>query len=119
MAISLESLKQLGGFKAAAVVDSQSGMMLESATNGNFLIEIAAAATCELVQAKLQTMDAIGLGDDNIEDMLITLTSQYHLIRPLGIKRDIFIYLSLDRNKANLALARLALKNLDESIKKI
>jgi len=119
MAISLETLKQLNGFLAAAVVDSGSGMMLDSAVAGNFPIEVAAAANTEVVQAKLRAMEELGMGNEAIEDMLITLGTQYHLIRPLTVKREIFVYLALDRSKANLALARLALKTLDEGVKKL
>jgi hypothetical protein len=71
------------------------------------------------MQAKLRAMDAIDLGDDTIEDMLISLGTQYHLIRPLASNREIFVYTALERSRANLALARLELKKLEGSIKRI
>lgn len=116
---TLDVLKKLDGFVAAALVDSSSGMMIESLIVGSFPIEIAAAANTVVVQAKLKAMDAIDLGDDNIEDILISLTSQYHLIRPLSSNREIFIYIVLDRSRANLAMARIDLKKLETSIKRI
>lgn len=119
MAASVDSLKKLDGFIAAALVDSSSGMMLESVVVGSFPVEIAAAANTEVVQAKLKAMDAIDLGDDTIEDILISLGTQYHLIRPLASNREIFIYLALERNRANLAMSRLELKKLEGSIKRI
>ena len=73
MAATVEALKKLDGFIAAALVDSSSGMMLESVVVGSFPVEIAAAANTEVVQAKLKAMDAIDLGDDHIEDILIIL----------------------------------------------
>jgi len=93
--------------------------MLESIVVGNFPIEVAAAANTQVVQAKLKAMDAIDLGDDHIEDILITLGSQYHLIRPLASNREIFIYVALERSRANLAMARIDLKKLEGSIKRI
>ncbi|GAB6142368.1 hypothetical protein JCM14076_30970 [Methylosoma difficile] len=116
---TVDSLKKLDGFMAAALVDSGSGMMIESVVSGNFPVEIAAAANTEVVQAKLKAMDAIGLGDDTIEDILISLGTQYHLIRPLASNREIFLYVALERSRANLALARMELKKMEGSIKRI
>lgn len=55
--------------------------------------------------------------DDVIEDILITLGSQYHLIRPLASSHgSLFLYLALDRSRANLALARHGLKRIETSL---
>ncbi len=119
MASTVDALKKLDGFIAAALVDSSSGMMLESLVVGNFPVEIAAAANTEVLQAKLKAMDAIELGDDHIEDILISLGTQYHLLRPLSSNREIFIYLALERSRANLAMARLEVKKVEGTIKRI
>jgi predicted regulator of Ras-like GTPase activity (Roadblock/LC7/MglB family) len=116
---TVDTLKKLDGFMAAALVDSGSGMMIESIVVGNFPVEIAAAANTEVLQAKLKAMDAIGLGDDTIEDILTSLGTQYHLIRPLASNREIFLYVALERSRANLALARMELKKMEGSIKRI
>lgn len=116
---ALETLKKLDGFLASALVDSSSGMMLESHLSGSFPIEVAAAANTEVVAAKLRAMDAIDMEDDGIEDILISLGTQYHLIRPLSSNREIFIYIALDRSRANLALSRLMLKKLEVTVKGI
>lgn len=117
MAINLDALKKLDGFIAASIVDSSSGMMLGSATTGGFDIETASAGNTEVVRSKLKTMDAIGLKDETIEDMLISLSSQYHLIRPLASNREVFIYVALDRGKANLAMARIEVKKYEGALK--
>ncbi|MFM2120888.1 MAG: hypothetical protein RL722_2356 [Pseudomonadota bacterium] len=113
----IQSLRDLEGFIAAALVDSTSGMMFESQSTGSFDIEAASAANTQVVQAKLKAMKAVGLANDNIEDILISLGSQYHLIRPLAINREAFIYVAIDRRHGNLAMARMEAKKLDAGIK--
>jgi predicted regulator of Ras-like GTPase activity (Roadblock/LC7/MglB family) len=102
---SLESLLSIDGAMAAAIVDANSGMVLGKAGSGVDL-EVAGAGNTEVVRAKMKTMKALGL-KDNIEDILITLGKQYHIIRPAVDKPGVFVYLVLDKAKANLALARL------------
>ena len=117
MATVAESLKQLlriDGAMCAALVDANSGMMLGSAGTGLDL-ELAAAGNTEVVRAKLKTMQILGLSD-TIEDILITLGKQYHIIRPLQAKAGIFLYVVLDKAKANLALARRACQDTETAI---
>ena len=114
---SLDDIMKIDGAQCAAVVDSGSGMMLGHAGSG-FDIEIAAAGNTEVMRAKLKTMKALGL-DDTIEDILITLGKQYHLIRLMTNSdgaQNMFLYLALDRGKANLALARHQLKRIENDL---
>ncbi|HEX6246110.1 MAG TPA: hypothetical protein VFZ61_34540 [Polyangiales bacterium] len=57
------------------------------------------------MRAKRKTMRSLNLRD-SIEDILITLHAQYHLIRPLSTNDALFIYLVLDKQRGNLAMAR-------------
>ena len=103
---SLNDLMSLEGALCAAVVDYNSGMMLASAGSGVDLdLELAAAGNTEVVRAKMKTMKALGL-NENIDDILITLGKQYHIIRPSAKLAGIFVYYVLDNKRANLALAR-------------
>lgn len=111
---TLESLMTVDGAICVALVDSDSGMLLGKAGSGMDL-DVAAAATTELVRAKINTMKALGL-TDTIDDMLITITTQYHVIRPLAATPQVFIYFALDRSKANLAMARLKVVAADAAI---
>lgn len=112
--ISLNALTDIDGFVAAALVDSESGLAL--ATQGGGLdLELAAAGNTEVIRAKRRVATALNLGD-SIEDVLISLGKQYHLLRPLDSNESIFLYLVLDRNKANLAMARHMLKGFEKGL---
>lgn len=108
---SLEEIMSIDGAIAAALVDSSSGMMLGSAGTGVDL-EVAAAGNTEVVRAKLKTMSLLKL-KDNIEDILITLNKQYHIIRLIANKPGLFLYIVLDRSRANLALARRKVSDVE------
>jgi hypothetical protein len=94
-------------------------MALGSVGGGKYLdLDVAAAGNTEVIRAKMRTMESLRL-DDAIEDILITLGKQYHLIRLLKNSRNeqgLFLYLVLDRQKANLALARHNLKRIEGDI---
>lgn len=110
----LNELLQIDGAMAAGVVDSGSGMLL-GGVGSAFDLEVAAAGNTEVVRAKLKTMKALAL-KDAIDDILITLTSQYHIIRPMASNPEVFIYLVLDKAKSNLALARINTKSVEAGL---
>ncbi len=110
----MQDLMTCDGTLCAALVDSASGMILGQIGSGVDL-EIAAAGNTEVVRAKMKTMRALGL-NDVIEDILITLGKQYHIIRPMARKEGLFIYLVLDKAKSNLALARRKVQEVEKDL---
>nr|WP_067650130.1 hypothetical protein [Nocardia harenae] len=107
MEVALKDLMMLDGAIAAAVVDHGSGMPLGTAGGSrDFDIDLAAAGTTEIVRAKMRTIGDLGLNEE-IDDILITLRTQFHLLRPTG--NGLFVYVVLDRGRGNLALARHSL----------
>jgi hypothetical protein len=97
---ALVRLNQIDGFVGAALVDSESGMLLGQEGGNGINLEVAAASNLR----------------DAIEDILITLGRQYHLIRPLRTRNAIFFYVALDRARANLAMARLTVADVEKDL---
>lgn len=115
MSTDISSIREITGFIGACLVDSDTGMMLSSeGGNENFDLDVAAACNTEVVKAKLAAMEALNL-DDKIEDILITLGSQIHLIRLLESNPAIFLYVALDK-KANLGMARIQVKKVEQNL---
>lgn len=112
---SLAKLHSIDGFIGAALVDSESGMMLGSEGGGDLDLALATAGNTEVMRAKRKTTASLNL-KDGIEDMLITLGKQYHLIRPLRSRNAVFLYLAIDRQRANPALARITLAEVEKTL---
>lgn len=111
---ALEEMLTADGAMCAAVVDANSGMMLGSLGSGVDL-EVAAAGNTEVVRAKMKVMRQLGL-NDVIDDILITLGKQYHILRPVSRKEGVFIYFVLDKAKSNLALARRKTQEVERDL---
>ncbi|MGW5972765.1 hypothetical protein [Streptomyces sp. NPDC055186] len=113
-----EAMTSIEGSVAAALVDYTSGMALGTLGGGKDLdLTVAAAGNTDVIRAKVRTMEMLGLKDD-IEDVLITLGSQYHLLRLLRGRggNGLFLYLILDKDRANLAMARHQLRRIEAEL---
>ena len=119
METALKEAMTIDGAVGVCLVDWESGMSLGALGGGKYLdLDVAAAGNTEVIRAKMRTMESLRL-DDTIEDILITLNKQYHLIRLLKSSRNdqgLFLYLVLERQKANLALARHNLKRIENDL---
>lgn len=115
---ALKEAMEIDGALGVSLVDYSSGMALGSLGGGKYLnLEVASAGNTEVVRAKIRTLESLGL-KDTIDDILITLGRQYHLIRLVTghTGSGLFIYLALDRSKANLALARHRLSRIENEL---
>lgn len=101
------------GSMATALVDYESGMCLGTEGTG-INIEVAAAGNMEVMKAKTRVMHDLGI-EGGIQDILITLESQYHIIQPVG--NSMFLYIAIDRKQGNLAMARHKLSSAAESVR--
>ena len=115
MAVDIKGLNEISGFIGACLVDSDTGLMMASEGGGSLDLEAAGAANTEVVKAKLAAIKMLKL-NDHIDDILITLGKQFHLIRPMEKSPTVFLYVALDRKAANLGMARVQVKNVEQTL---
>lgn len=109
--VVLAKLLSFDGAMCVAVVDSETGMILGKAGSG-VDIDLASAGASVILRARLASIKALG-GDEAIEDVLISLTSQVQIIHPLPRNPTIFTYLIGDKAKSSLAMARFKAAEAD------
>ena len=102
---------------AVSLVDIQTEISLGSSGDGTggIKLDVAAAGNSEVVKAKLKVMTNLGI-KGHIEDILITLDTQPHLIRPLTKEKRLFVYLVVSKAHANLAMPRHKLAALETKL---
>jgi len=78
-------------------------------------LELAVAGNTEVIRAKMRVAESLKF-KDRIEEILIILETQYHLMRLTKSINGLFFYLALDREKGNLALARIKLNQIENEL---
>jgi predicted regulator of Ras-like GTPase activity (Roadblock/LC7/MglB family) len=115
MSIDLSKASTIAGFIGVCLVDLDTGLMLTSQGGGKIDLEAASALNTEVMKAQIAVGEALKL-NDQVEDMLVSLGKQIHIMRPLSANPGVFLYLVLDRSKANLGMARLQIKALEAEV---
>ncbi|TQJ91222.1 hypothetical protein [Streptomyces sp. SLBN-31] len=114
--IAMHWAMRLDGALGVAVVDYVSRMTLGTLGEPDGLdLTRAASGGTDVVRAKLSAMELIGYAPARLEDILITLDTEYHLIRPLTRRRHegLFLYVVLDRHRTDLPRARRELRQIE------
>jgi len=117
---SLDTALEIDGALGIALGDWKSGMCLgfkgtDTPAFPEANLEMAVATTTEVIRAKMRVLEAVGVKED-IEEILIVLKTQYHLVRLVKSVRGLFFYLAIDRDKGNLALARMKLDQVAKQL---
>ncbi|MCG7656274.1 hypothetical protein [Wielerella bovis] len=110
---TLDEIMEIEGAIATSIVDSTNGFMLgaKAKANGSIDLEYASAGNTELYHAKQKIMQALNI-NENIEDFLITLETQYHILMPISQIGGAFIYFVMSKEHGTLALARRKLHDI-------
>ncbi|MEV7891741.1 hypothetical protein ACWD3I_48175 [Streptomyces sp. NPDC002817] len=114
---ALRRAMSIEGALGAAIVDYISRMPLGVIGKPAGLnLENAARRDTDVVRVKLSARAQLGYEPERVEDILITLDTEYHLLRPLARRAHdwLFIYLVLDHELADLDTARKELPRIEE-----
>lgn len=99
---------EVPGFIAASLVDLDSGMTLGmKSMRADFDLTAASAYNSEMVKQKQKIMRALNL-KTTLEDMLMTLGDQIHIIKM--VTPATFIYMATDRANSNIAIIRMVVQ---------
>ncbi|MDO5652693.1 MAG: hypothetical protein Q4G39_01110 [Brachymonas sp.] len=109
---SLDAIMEIDGAIAVAVFDFAKGAVLGE--RGEISLRGIASGVAALVQAKGTVMKGLNM-NENMEDGMFTLETQYHLVKPVYSKSAV-IYAIFDKNKSMLALVRRGLQDVAASI---
>ncbi len=108
--------KNVPGFIAVSVAEIKSGMSFHSqSVAADFDPELASAYNLEVVKAKMNAIKALSLNGQEIDNIMITLTSQIHII-DVSDNGEYFIYLAVDSTKANLGMTKSILNKYKKEI---
>jgi hypothetical protein len=115
--VALNRAMRLDGALGAAVVDYVSRMPLGLLSRRKSLdLDRAAHGCTDVVRAHFASLESVGRKPEQIEDIVITLDDELHVIRPLTRRthEGLFLLLVLDRELARLDLARDQLRLIED-----
>lgn len=99
---------------AVAVVDVKSGKTLASHSNSTSINpEVAATYNAEVIRQKQKALTALKLDEEQIDEILISLQKQVHLIK-LTDAGHTFVYLVVQSSEISLAVAREVVRSQAE-----
>jgi hypothetical protein len=108
--------KNIPGFIATSIIEIRNGICYYSKTSDkNYDIDLGSTFILEMVRAKLNGINALQQ-DQKIDDITISLTSQYHIIN-VSEENEYLIYLAVDASQANLTMTKALLAKYKKMIK--
>lgn len=113
---ALEQGRAVAGSLATLLVETATGGLIAAAIGAKGVdLEVAAAATAEFARQKPRVEQRMGL-KDAVEEVLLTSTRRYYLLRPVGSGDRLFLLLVLDRTRADLTAAQQGLAAIERAL---
>ena len=105
----LDPVSDIEGFVLACLVDASTGMVLASRKDQDDIsLPTAAAGAADMANMLSQLTGELPV--DGLEDVMVTFRRQLYVIRLISPEPQILLLVILDRDRANLAMARRAIR---------
>jgi hypothetical protein len=107
--VFLERLRKVDGYRAACLVDSETGVVLGShGHTGELDIHTAAGGYAEVYRSERAALARLDPGE-RLEDIVLTTHDRFDVLHAVTAQPALFIFVVLDRRPGNLMMARFAL----------
>lgn len=118
----IHAVMEISGALACTLVDTESGSCLARVGREDlFSLSVIGIATAQMLRADLRLAQE-QFPEETIEDWMITLGKHYRLVRIIqnpNSDRLLFLCLILDRNYANLVMARRKMAEISQEISRL
>ncbi len=113
---SLEDVLRVDGAIGVALANARTGEVLAAAAGPNGEADIARAASENGAVLRARETLPEAVGQSPVEDVVITLGNQYHILRTLDVDPELYLFFVIDRKLGNLGLARFTLARAERHI---
>ena len=115
MQMNIAATNEIAGFIGSCLLDTDTGLIMAAQGGGRLDPDAVAALNATFLHSTVAAMWEPD-DEDGVEEILITLTNQVHLIRPLEKAPSMFLFVALEKKKVNLGMARLQVKKVGRSL---
>lgn len=111
----IKTIMDLDGVLAASIVDISTGMPIAQDSKSNVDVESYCAYMVEVVKSHKKFLNKLNI-KDKIEDIVINLNNNYHIVTFVLKQDNLFIYVILDKENSNLGMTRIVLGKIEEEL---
>lgn len=111
----LKTIMELDGVISASIVDIFTGIPIIQISNKPEEFELYCAYMVEVVKSHKNFLSKLNI-QDKIEDIIINLNNNYHIVTFILKQDNLFIYVVLDKENSNLGMTRLVLMKIEEEL---
>jgi hypothetical protein len=113
---AMNRVVEIEGVLAASLIEASSGLVLATAQIGEVVDPAVIAAGAADIVFLLGDMAARAGLEDEVEDVVVTLSGRYHILRMMRdlVPEPLALVVTFDRSETNLAMARRELREVGE-----